>query len=296
MEKFTNWRDKATGISPFMPTHRPKKLAGSPPAVQALKLDEISHFLVVLAKLVLGLPVLATWFLLAYFGLNLSWLDTAFALVAAGFSSELSIEGIRTKNISDSLKLQPNDLVFANFTSPFDYFGVLAASSTRKVVLATSINHQLYALTPRQLVLKSLGSHLGSTLPKLDAATCRGKVLVVFAEGTTTNGKAVMKFDISQQGWNSYLDQIDYSYKVRSLTIKLVPSHLTTPMPIAPWRYWYRVLGCLRVTAKLRINSVNNGRDINDIRKSFTNNGKLKLVEFDTNDKLQLLQVYKGRV
>ncbi|EGV60018.1 hypothetical protein PSN45_002250 [Yamadazyma tenuis] len=157
MEKFSNWRDKGTGIAPFWPTQYPRVGAKLPLQVVLFVL-KLPFFLLLLPFVLLGAT--ASKHLCLKYLFNFGYVLPA------------------TKN---------GDFVIVNYSSPLLIF--LLSS----VVLIPDQEGTLYSYSPIQLLQHALGSDVkGTEVVELSKFT--KSVVFCLIEGTPTNNKSVLKF------------------------------------------------------------------------------------------------------
>lgn len=186
MEKYSTWRDKGTGIAPFLPLSSPKSPVSkyvTDPLLIAFKFP----FFVLLYwfSVVAPKPCVNAIF---------RWLF--------GFSIDILVEGVRKLNKAEIAKASPhkNTMIIANYASPLDIFVIFLASkvsSLSSMVAIVPIDNALYILTPWQFALfcfLPINQKCGTKLTSQNEHLLKNKVVVVFPEGTPSNNRALLSF------------------------------------------------------------------------------------------------------
>lgn len=269
MEKYTQFRDKATGISPFIPVAA---------ASSSWSLVGVLVLVLRLPLLLLVLPLYplspTTWCKLTSWILGLCKVDT-------------SIHGMKRSTDISNFYPKQGELYITNFTSPWDIFiifGSLIAKSTP--VLLIPRDNSFYQLqSPLQFIKFALGYDLD-----LPIYTCSTKdTCFLFAEGTTSNGKSLLKFAPEIQ-----LDKFK-QFKFKTLQIKLQPVSFCTPLPMSLSQWCFRMLTNVKLlNAKCKIGFIDTYDDkvLDRARELFITNGKLKSVDLGIHEKKQFLAIY----
>lgn len=229
MEKFSNWRDKGTGISPFMPNPQPSKSFA----------QKITSPFVFLIKLPL---------ILLLVGLNQIFSLTFLLSKILNFSIDLSVQDIKKNNLAKTNAQKPNlnDLVFVNYISPIDSLLVLLSlhssvkSLSQVVFLVPDTNGNIYQFTVWQFVGFTFippSSYIWNSAKKVDYNNLKDKVVFYFYESTPTNNKSVLSPILPS-------DQFVSKFKsVKLLILKLSPNWLTLPIPIeSKLAYWFKLI------------------------------------------------------
>ncbi|KAK3685391.1 hypothetical protein B0T22DRAFT_465564 [Podospora appendiculata] len=248
MEKFSQFRDRGSGISPFMPTTTPSSpLASLLHAVLFLvRLPFLLSYLLFYFTVLhhLPLPVVARklflWGLMAIPGI--CWVD-------------LQIDGVKRGSLSQqpaSRVPHPHSILAANFTSPidalylaavFDPIFTVSYPHSRKVRRVGLLGAILHALAPSQLSPPN-----PSDLTDLRALLLRypDRVIAVFPECATTNGKGILPLSPS-------LLAAPADVPVFPVSMRYTPPDVTTPVPGAAaaagflWKLLSRPTHCIRV-------------------------------------------------
>lgn len=239
MEKFSNWRDRGTGISPFMPASETGSL------VRAVVL-----LAVVLVKLPVFLAAVAVYFVLPFPSIG-----RFIVLVLFGFRNcDLTVAGVKKSRVDEINASRPttNDFVVANYQSPIDAL-ILASMSNASgrdvVVLVPNKAGELYQYGVWGFIGYTLSKNIGvqtSGTKVSNYSSFKNKLVFCFVEGTPSNNKCVLPFvDIAPVP--------RYQFTFKTVILKLQPNTLTTPLPIIPtWRYLFNLLSNLNKSSLIR--------------------------------------------
>lgn len=228
MEKFSNWRDKGTGISPFMPVPVPRSTGSITWLIFLLRLPVL--FLIVPLYVVFPIQLVAKFL----------------ALVVLGFNRyDFSVEGIRRSRTDEIERQRPavGDFVITNYTSPLDGLFLAGLSDTfwyNIVLLVPDVNGKLYEYSIWSFFWLTLSKDIGKPMLTVEAdyVKYKNKLVFVFAEGTPSNNKALLSFVPKIASVPAEL-----GFHFKSLALRLSPSYLTTPIPVVgPVQYLYLVL------------------------------------------------------
>ncbi|KAH3660172.1 hypothetical protein OGAPHI_007377 [Ogataea philodendri] len=292
MEKFNDWRDKGTGISPFMPIPPPnssvvvKYIAG--PVFALLKLGP---------AVVLGLLLTITWPVSFLF----KPLLRLFLLLIFNVSEvEFTADGVKRSNTKQINAKRPKNgqIVFVNFSSPLDSLVLFLSSTSSSTVFLFADSkgnlRQLSGLIDSfKFALSQPIIYPASDKGISDLSKYKSKVVFIFAEGTTSNNRGVLAFpDID---FTSIVAKKD-SFHFRAVSIKSTPSSLiSTPIPQSLSSFMYGLLSHLSYDVKYKLKVF----DLPDlkpatIREKLSNFGTLKLTgqDLDINKKLSFITTY----
>ncbi|OLN96764.1 putative lysophosphatidic acid:oleoyl-CoA acyltransferase [Colletotrichum chlorophyti] len=247
MEKFSQFRDKGSGISPFIPV----KTALSP-------VSAVFHAFLFIVRLPIFITYVATYFLLLQ---HLPFLPVAVRKVLLwgmmGIPGiwwvDLQLDGVRRGTLADQPPQRfphPGSVIAANFTSPidaiylaaiFDPIFTISYPNTRSVERISLLRAVLYALSPVRFA-PSPGAKLTDLAALLERYPDR--VIAVFPEGGTTNGKGVLPFTPS-------LLAADPEVHIFPVSIRYTPADITTPIPGRWFKFLWDLLSrpttCIRV-------------------------------------------------
>ncbi|KAK4448216.1 hypothetical protein QBC34DRAFT_353302 [Podospora aff. communis PSN243] len=249
MEKFSQFRDRGSGVSPFLPALTPSSFASAVPRV-FLFLFRVPIFLACAAiyfLLLHHLPLPAVARKLLLWGLmgipGIWWVD-------------LQLDGVKRGALSQqpaSRVPHPRSIIAANFTSPldalylaavFDPIFTISYPGSRKVRRIGLIQAMLLALSPAQLhPTPSAGAN---DLTDLRALLERhpNRVIAVFPECATTNGKGILPLSPS-------LLTAPSETVIFPVSMRYTPPDVTTPVPGAWFTFLWKLLSrpthCIRV-------------------------------------------------
>ncbi|POS70567.1 acyltransferase [Diaporthe helianthi] len=254
MEKFSQFRDRGSGISPFIPHSSPS----STPA-------KLLHLTLFVFRLPFLISYVAFYFLLAQHipllpqALNklLVWGLLAIPQIWWG---DLQLDGVKRGSLSQQPpgrmpSAPPASVIAASFTSPvdavylaavFDPIFTISYPRSRKVSKVGLWGAIWHALSPQQLRPGPPGGGDGAALTILDALLAEnpGRVVVVFPECATTNGQGILPFSPS-------LLTAPADVKIFPVSIRYASPAITTPVPGDWASFLWRLLS--RPTHVMRI-------------------------------------------
>ncbi|EGW34999.1 uncharacterized protein SPAPADRAFT_53362 [Spathaspora passalidarum NRRL Y-27907] len=270
MEKFSAWRDKATGISPFMPTKFP--LVQEPSAVKRL------------GSYTLKTPIFIVkfpFFVLAYLLYTLTrWIGFAKFVIQLlfGLTTTFTVDGVKKSQTEklEQYKPKAGDVLVTNYISPLDGFIVsVLANSSNTVFLIPNKQGTLYQYSALE-VFNHCFSYEESK-PVDDLSKLKNKIVVLLLEGTPSNNKSLLPFIKLDNKYN-----FD-GFNVKSLVLKLSPSYFTLPIPyLGKFQYLFQLLTNLsKCSIKIKIYKFDKF-DLNQIKNSFELNA-LTLINQELN-------------
>ncbi|KAF4849720.1 putative lysophosphatidic acid:oleoyl-CoA acyltransferase [Colletotrichum siamense] len=247
MEKFSQFRDKGSGISPFIPVKTPLSA-----------LSSVFHAFLFLIRLPFFITYVAAYFLVLH---HLPFLPVAARKILLwgmmGIPGiwwvDLQLDGVRRGTLAEQPPQRfphPGSVIAANFTSPidaiylaaiFDPIFTVSYPNTRSVERISLLRAVLYALSPVRFAPR-----LGAKLTDLAALLERypDRVVAVFPEATTTNGKGVLPFTPS-------LLAAKPDVHIFPVSIRYTPADVTTPVPGRWFKFLWDLLSrpttCIRV-------------------------------------------------
>ncbi|KAK7710679.1 Lysophosphatidic acid:oleoyl-CoA acyltransferase 1 [Diaporthe eres] len=254
MEKFSQFRDRGSGISPFIPHSSPSSTPG-----------KLLHLTLFVFRLPFLLSYVAFYFLLAQHipflpqALNklLVWALLAIPQIWWG---DLQLDGVKRGSLSQQPpgrmpSAPPASVIAASFTSPvdavylaavFDPIFTISYPRSRKVSKVGLWGAIWHALSPQQLRAGPPTATDDSTLTTLDAILAENpkRVVVVFPECATTNGQGILPFSPS-------LLTAPAEAKIFPVSIRYASPAITTPVPGAWGSFLWRLLS--RPTHVMRI-------------------------------------------
>ncbi|KAJ4389278.1 Lysophosphatidic acid:oleoyl-CoA acyltransferase 1 [Gnomoniopsis smithogilvyi] len=250
MEKFSQFRDRGSGISPFIPH--------APPSSAPTKLFHLFLFVPRLFVLVLY----TAFFLCAS---NIPFLPQAlqklftwgFLFIAWIFWGDLQLDGVKRGSLSQQPPERmpgapPASVIAASFTSPidavylaavFDPIFTISYPASRQVVRVGLWRALWQALSASHLRTEPEDGAKLTTVAELLAQN-PGRVVAVFPECATTNGTGILPFSPS-------LLTVPGDVKIFPVSIRYTAPDITTPVPGAWWRFLWRLLS--RPTHVMRI-------------------------------------------
>ncbi|KAI9804086.1 MAG: hypothetical protein M1825_001487 [Sarcosagium campestre] len=246
MEKYSQFRDRGSGIAPFFPIP-------SPPAGAYIAF----HVFLFIIRLPIFFSVAATYFIIlqwlplgSLFKKALLWLILG---VPGIWWIDLQIDGVKKGSLArqNPHRLpQPSDIIASSFTSPIDslylaaIFDPLFTASyphTRQVQRLSLFGAIMRAFAapqehpPVNAVLKDLRTIVQEN---------PNRVIVVFPECTTTNGRGILPFSPSILSAPS-------GAKIFPVSLRYTPSDITSPVPRSYWTFLWNLLSkptnCIRV-------------------------------------------------
>lgn len=274
MEKFSTWRDKGTGISPFMPVES--------------RVSSVKKYIVNPLILIFKLPLFFLFYSLVKVLPTLSL--TILAKLIGLHEIDFLVEGFRKTNRGEIDRYRPNvgDVVVSNLVSPLDVFNIFLASKVTRlskisVVLATKDGLIMY--TPLQFVLLAFGDVAGVPIASIDEIE-PSQLVILYPEGAFSNNKALLRFENVPAG--TFGSQ-NFVYK--ACVVKLHPVTLTLPVPIlSPFQYLYRLLTARQLHVKMRIVPLLNALEA-AVKRGFADNG-LGSVDLGTKERDEFYKAY----
>lgn len=225
MEKFSQYRDRGSGVSPFMPISTPTTAASAIPHT-LLFLFRLPIFLfcsLVYLTFLHHLPLppalrkILLWGLMAIPGIW--WVD-------------LQIDGVKRGTLASSPRERvpyPGSVIAASFTSPLDVLYLAAVfdpvftisyPGTRKVKRVGLLNALAYAFSAPVLDLPGKGlTDVKSLLEEYP-----DRIIAVFPEGSTTNGRGILPLTPS-------LTTTPADKRIFAVSLRYTPPDITTPVP-----------------------------------------------------------------
>ncbi|KAH7198500.1 uncharacterized protein B0J16DRAFT_314806 [Fusarium flagelliforme] len=246
MEKYSQFRDRATGIAPFLPVSTPVSAVAT-----------FTHAALFLFRL----PFFITYFLGYFLFFHFLPLPVIFRKVALwGLMAipgiwwvDLQLDGVKRGTLADQPRERfphPGSVIAANFSSPvdaiylaaiFDPIFTISYPETRRVQRVSLLGAVLAALSPVRTAPPQ-NAKLVDIKDLLDSNP--GQVIAVFPECGTTNGKAILPFSPS-------ILQTPADVHIFPVSIRYTPSDVTTPVPGKWFRFLWDLLSrpttCIRV-------------------------------------------------
>jgi len=233
MEKFSNWRDKATGISPFMPIPFPNSTQNKGNTSNNKYSTKFNKCIYQLVLFFTKLPLFLTklpFFIIASIlyaitGLHI-FLRFVFTFLFGFAPIRYAVDGIKSSQVEKLRSYEPQrgDLIIANYSSPLDgYIIASIAQTTNIIILVPDRDGNLFQYSPWSLIDHAVNQIQGS--PVDDVSKLKNKVVVLLLEGTTSNNSALLPFIKlnPKYTWDEFA-------RVKSVVIKLYPSYFTLPI------------------------------------------------------------------
>lgn len=282
MEKFSTWRDKGTGISPFMPPESAESFA--------------FKFIVSPVLVCVKAPLFVLLYLATYIAPKPA-IKLAFSWLLGIKDIDLLVEGIRKTKTEEINRHKPqlNDVVIVNLISPLDVFilfVVSAVNSLRQIVVVVSSPDGLMRFSVWEYV-SFMFSDLDSRFPKDNKLSSfkelEGKMVIFFPEGTSTNNKAILPFI---QIPESFLSIPGFSYK--TIVLRMYPNILTLPVPHMTKSQYIRKLLSQREKTFVKVRIVPNEKaSLNASKVIFAENG-LNTVQLGLKEKKDFFTFYRS--
>ncbi|OAA51941.1 Phospholipid/glycerol acyltransferase [Metarhizium rileyi] len=273
MEKYSQFRDRATGISPFLPVTT--ALSAVSLATHAVLFTFRLPFFIAYAVSYfvffhhLPLPVIARkmalWGLMAIPGIW--WVD-------------LQLDGVKRGTLSDQPLHRfphPGSVIAANFTSPIDAV-YLAAIFDPIFTVSYPGERRVQRVSLFGAVMQALSRVQAAPPPDAKLVdikdllkTYPDRVIAVFPECGTSNGKAILPFSPS-------LVETPSDVAIFPVSIRYTPQDVTSPVPGLWFRFLWNLLSrptiCIRVriaesqlnTAVPSSNGAHNSNPLSDLR------------------------------
>ncbi|OBA21503.1 hypothetical protein METBIDRAFT_42659 [Metschnikowia bicuspidata var. bicuspidata NRRL YB-4993] len=221
MEKFSNWRDKGTGISPFYPVE--------------VKVSAARKYVVNPVILALKWPFFVALYLFASVAPKAAT-RIIFRSLFSIADIDLLVEGVRKSNANETNAKKPSvgEVVVLNLVSPLDIFVIFLTSnveSLSSLVVVIPWKEDLYTFTAWEalsVLFQPLDSSItqGARLGGDARDMMREKLVVVFAEGSASNNKAILPLQPPcAQLWQSG------DPPVKVAVLRYYPNGLSLPVP-----------------------------------------------------------------
>lgn len=292
MEKFSNFRDEGTGIAPFLPV-KPFHSSATKFALYFV------GFILILPSMIaiLGYVTIIQWIPV----LELLYLRFILKLIFRISSVTIYQDGDRAKSSRNGSRvfLRPGSLVIANFTSPLD--AIILASQYRCIFLINSNENRFEAMTAVAAACQALRlPQSGKTGLPLDVvvntAKQTGAIVVYFAEGTTSNGKALLPL----KDMDPFIFK-NINSEIYPAAFRYTPSYLSTPLPKSILGFIWQILTSswsYAVSIKIaRGPVVLRANAATELSKSICTLGRLRQVgnKFDSDFKRQFNDLYVAK-
>lgn len=278
MEKFSGWRDRGTGISPFMPQ-----------ALPTFKKNIIASSFYKLPLFFLKLP----FFIIASILYTITGFTSILSFVFSilfGFSNiEYSVDGVKKSQLDQLAAYKPKkgDLIVANYITPMDgYFFALLSGTSNIVILVPDKSGDLYQYSPSSLSDSTFAFAVGSKVE--DVSKFKKKIVFLLLEGTPSNNKAILPF-VKLNPKYSFEE-----FNIKSLVLRISPTYFTLPIPnIGKLQYFFELVASVN-TKNLRAKIYKfDSFNVPQIRKSFELNSLASVGgELDIDSKNKFIKYY----
>jgi hypothetical protein len=246
MEKYSQFRDRATGIAPFLPVTTPRSVPST-----------LLHGLLFLFRFPFFLTYALSYFVVFH---HLPLPSVARKMALWGLMAipgiwwiDLQLDGVKRGTLADQPRERfphPGSVIAANFTSPIDAV-YLAAIFDPVFTVSYPGTRGLQRIGLLRAAMMALAPVKTSPPPNAQLVDIKdllreypGRVIAVFPECGTTNGKAILPFSPS-------ILQCPPDVHVFPVSIRYSPSDVTTPVPgrwlTFVWALLSRPTTCIRV-------------------------------------------------
>ncbi|RLV94323.1 hypothetical protein JA1_001823 [Spathaspora sp. JA1] len=272
MEKFSSWRDKATGISPFMPSQFPLVQEKS-------SFKRITTYIVKTPIFLIKFPFLLIISLLYTITNYIGFVKFIFQLLFGFNTPTFQVDGIKPSQVEKLQPFKPNqgDLIVSNYISPLDGFIISILANSSKVVFLIPNKQGILYQYSAWGVFNHCFNNVSSEQPVQDLTKFKNKCVVLLLEGTPSNNKSLLPFI-----------QLDSKYtweeiNIKSLVLKMSVNYYTLSIPyIGKFQYLFQLLiNLTKCSIKCKIYKFDTF-DVKLLRRSFELNS-LSLVNQELN-------------
>lgn len=274
MEKYTDWRDKGTGISPFLPPTKIKL----PFWIKSIR------YVCFVVKLILVLPIVITFPIMGYTTTLLQFIFK----VLFSLDMDVNVQGVRKRLIKRKLhyphvNASRPKLYMVNYTSALNAL-VCNLLSQGPALFLIPKQDTIYVLTMSQFINYTLDGSLDVTKFGVPCNSdshdvinfLANNVCFMFPEGTCSNGKSVLPLEITE---NALRECISEETELIPIQIKLNQS-LTTPMAQSKLNWFNNLILVNQIHVKCKIGE---NTTYDQIRTALNNQDKYKLVNHRLN-------------
>ncbi|CAR26208.1 hypothetical protein ZYGR_0H00150 [Zygosaccharomyces rouxii] len=285
MEKYTSWRDKGTGIAPFLPP------PVSNPGFGTLLLQT----LLFAVKLVILLPLLITY------GVSNSKSVLGWILgFLFGWKLDVTVQGVKRRDLGNLRNYpQKGKLYLCNSTSALDALALDMISQGPSCFLVPQ-DHTIFKMNKNQYFEFAQTGSLDASRFGHEVGNIRqlkNTVNFMFLEGTCSNGKSVLPFALNETELLEFLQlpETDRSATLQSIQLKINGS-LVTPLKVNKFKYLVTMY-TRGVHFKIKLNEPQKLVPLEGLRASLNDNNKFKLVSRTLNveSKRRFVQEYSSK-
>lgn len=280
MEKYTNWRDKGTGIAPFLPPS-----LGSPSVV-----SKVGWPVLFALKTIVVSPMIILYLLTGS-----KALFEVIALFLFGWKVDVTVQGVKRRQLNKREHYPHESSVYlCNSSSAVDAHVLDSISNGKSTFLVASEN-QLFKMNKGQYMDFTLDGSLdvkryGKEIHSIDQY--KDQVTFIFPEGTCSNGKSVLPFEVDEARLGEFLADAP---QVQVVHLKINGS-LTTPLSLTKWQFVSRLV-MYGVHAKVKIHEPQPLRPLESLRVVMNDGNKFKLVSkaLNVEAKRKFVETYEKR-
>ncbi|KAG0662870.1 hypothetical protein C6P45_000953 [Maudiozyma exigua] len=285
MEKYTNWRDKGTGIAPFQPPTTDKESIFFNGSI----VINFVNLILYIVRCVLLLPLVI---LTPFVNLKILFLT---GLTNGRVKIDFQVQGVKRSVLNKNPQkyhLQKGQIYIVNYCSVIS--GVILQYITNdnnsiKYIVPNESTKELYELTLKQFIDFSMSGksldvteNYGTLIKEVTPEQLKKYTWIIFGEGTCSNGKSILPFQINKSLIETVLlGEENSDVDIIPITIK-VNNTLVTPLGGSKIQYLMRLVIKYKCIAKVRIHQIHKLSKENDaldsIREELNDGDKYKLV------------------
>lgn len=285
MEKYTNWRDKGTGIAPFIPP------PVSNPGFGTLLLQTLLFAF----KFIILIPLIISYEV-SHSKSVLSWI-LGFLF---GWKLDVTIQGVKRRDLGNVRHYpQRGRLYLCNSTSALDAL-VLDMIAQGPSCFLVPQDHIIFKMNKNQYFKFAQSGSLDASKFGREVGNIRqlkNTVNFMSAEGTCSNGKSVLPFALNETELLEFLQlpETDRSATLQSIQLKINGS-LVTPLRFNKFKYLVTMI-TRGVHFKIKLNEPQKLVPLEGVRASLNDNNKFKLVSKTLNldSKRRFVQEYSSK-
>lgn len=267
MEKFTNWRDKGTGIAPFLPPNVGEVSFVSKVGLAAFFiLKSVVMLPLMLLNVLVWSKIIYQWILRFLFG----------------WKVDVSVQGVKRRDLNEKKDYPQRDQVYiCNSSSPLDaYFLDSIAQGPSWFVIPSG--NVMFRMSKKQYMSFALDGSLevkkfGQEVNSVDQL--KGYVTFIFPEGTCSNGKSVLPFEVDEFTLRNFLDPNNIKgkdLKVRTISLK-ANNALLVPLKLSISQFFIRMI-MNDIHCKVKIHEEQPIIPLDNLRIELNDGNKFKLV------------------
>lgn len=266
MEKFTNWRDKGTGIAPFLPP-----TVGSPSFA-----SQLGYTIIFILKCIILLPGLILYKITASKVIGSWMLSFLF-----NWKVDLNVQGVKRRELNKAAHYPQRDRIYiCNSSSALDAL-VLDMIAQGPSWFLIPFENVLYKMNKEQYMNFALDGSLNAKKFGKEVSSIgqlENSVVFVFPEGTCSNGKSVLPFEITEEILREFIDPSNHNKSATIQAIQLkVNGSLVTPLSLSKYTFFSRMLA-KGVHVKVKIHEKQQITPFENLRISLNDGNKFKLV------------------